>query len=412
VRGLIKRLKRRFVNWLLDVEELMVPSQLRVGNTISITGDYIDMERLGSDPSTKEGRLYYRSDLKRLRLMDGVQIVELMGVESSTQRLLTDFVGFKQLTADPTLMDGRVFYRSDRKKLRVTDGSSVMELLDTDASTLALINDFLGLKPITSDPSLYGGRLYYRSDLGRFRAMTASKTIELLGIETDTSLLTHDLFRFRALTSEPTVADGMIYYRSDQKILKITDGTRKIGLVPPKVLRVGRWFGSFDAATAFTTITISANTLYATPFFVPEETTFDRIAINVTSAAGSGAKARLGIYEDGKTPTTQGYPAGLVSGTDVAEIAVDTTGVRANTISVTLPPGLYWLALCSDSTPTLRGVGVASLDSEILGLGDDLGTAPGVAWSVSYTFGALPLTFPSGASVYTTTIPLIALRRA
>jgi hypothetical protein len=361
VRGLIKRLKRRFVSWLLDVEELKVPSQLKVGNTISITGDYIDMERLTSDPSAKEGRLYYRSDLKRLRYMDGTTIIELLGADSSTQSLIVDFIGLKSLSADP---------------------------------------------------SYAGGRVFYRSDLERIRAMAASKTIDLLGIETDTGLLTHDTFRFRALTSEPTLADGLVYYRSDQKILKITDGTRKIGLVPVKALRAGRWYGTFDAATAFTTVTISANTLYASPFFVPEELRFDQIAINVTTAGAGGTVARVGIYKDGSTPSTQGYPANLIPGTDVGELAVDTTGVKANAIDVTLPPGLYWLALVSSGAPALRGVGVASLDSEILGLGDDLGTAPGVGYSVSYTYGALPSTFPSGASIYTSTVPLVALRRA
>jgi hypothetical protein len=135
---------------------------------------------------------------------------------------------------------------------------------------------------------------------------------------------------------------------------------------------------------------------------------FDGIAINVTTAGASGTKARMGVYTDNGS----GYPSSLVSGTDVAEVAVDSTGVKLNTINITLQPGLYWLALVSSGAPAVRAVPVASADSEMLGLGSDLGTAPGLAYTVSYTYGALPSTFPTGASVYTSTIPLIALRRA
>jgi hypothetical protein len=135
---------------------------------------------------------------------------------------------------------------------------------------------------------------------------------------------------------------------------------------------------------------------------------FDRIAINVTTAGASGTRARMGIYRDNGS----GYPSSLIPGTDVAEVAVDSTGVKENVIDVTLQPGLYWLALISNGAPAVRAVPVASADSKILGLGSDLGTAPGLAYSISYTYGALPSTFPSGASVLTSTIPLIALRRA
>ena len=294
MRALLRSLKKRIAQWLLDVDELRLPRNVRIGDTVIITSAFIDLERLSSDPALAEGRLFYRSDLKQLRVSDG-----------------TSVYGFGQ----------------------------------------------------TIDMAL--------------------------------------------LTSDPSRVDGRVWYRTDLKQLRVTDGSRVFAVVPVKVLRSGRYYGSFDAATAFTTLTLTANTLYATPFFVPEDTRFDRIAINVTSAV-SGSKARVGVYRD----DGNAYPSTLVPGTDVGELDTGTTGVKENAIDVTLPPGLYWLALVSSAGIAVRAVPVASLDSEILGLGPDLGTAPGVGYSVSYTYGALPSTFPTGASIVTSTLPLIAVRKA
>jgi hypothetical protein len=229
----------------------------------------------------------------------------------------------------------------------------------------------------------------------------------------DSIIITDSYIDLALLSVDPSMSSGRLWWRDDLKNLYISDGERSISIFPPlKACIPGRFYGAFDTATALTTLAISANVLYAAPFFVPVRMKFDQIAINVTGAGASGTRARMGVYTDGNTPSTQGYPSSLVPGTDVAEVAVDSTGVKANSISVTLPPGLYWLALVSSGAPTVRAVGVASLDSEILGLGSDLGTAPGVGYSVSYTYGSLPSTFPTGASVYTSTIPLVALRRA
>ena len=77
---MILGLKRRLVNWLLkgvELDELIV-DELKLGKgTISILSDYIDLAGLTSDPALVAGRLWYRSDLGRLRYTDGSEIVTL-----------------------------------------------------------------------------------------------------------------------------------------------------------------------------------------------------------------------------------------------------------------------------------------------------------------------------------------------
>jgi len=223
----------------------------------------------------------------------------------------------------------------------------------------------------------------------------------------NTIIITGSFIDFEKLVLDPTLAEGRVWYRSDLGELRVSDGSKVLTLSPSKILRSGRYYGSFDTAATFTTLTISANTLYATPFFVPHGARFDSIAINVTTAS-SGRMARVGIYTD----SGDAYPYALVPGTDVGELDVGTTGVKQNVIDVTLHPGLYWLALVSNGSPTLRAIPVGSLDSEVLGLGSDLGTVPGVGYTISYTYAPLPSTFPTGASIHTSTIPLVAVRKA
>lgn len=62
-------IKRRILKWLLKgvlIEGIRV-KRLRVGSTITITSDYIDMQPLTSDPPLAQGRVWFRGDLGSLR---------------------------------------------------------------------------------------------------------------------------------------------------------------------------------------------------------------------------------------------------------------------------------------------------------------------------------------------------------
>lgn len=141
--------------------------------------------------------------------------------------------------------------------------------------------------------------------------------------------------------------------------------------------------------------TPSANVLRAFPFVAPSrKSTLDRIAVNVTTLAAGNL--RLGIYE--ATSRTNLYPAGLVSGSDAGAISTGTTGVKENTISISMKPGeLYWFAHLGDAAPTFRGQWISGA-MQIFGIPTGLGTSPTVGLSVAYTYGALPSTFPASAS--------------
>jgi len=173
--------------------------------------------------------------------------------------------------------------------------------------------------------------------------------------------------------------------------------------------QIGRYYSSQIAYYSTTTIVISADTLFAIPFWVafPRET-FDRIAINVSTGTGTvGDVARLGIYRD----NGDCYPSDLIL--DAGEVAVDTVGVKEITISQILEAGLYWLALLANSAPTLRAVYAHyNIGSILLGLPSTLDSIA-THYSVSQTYGALPSPFPTGATYQTSAnAPLIALRKA
>jgi len=66
----LKKLKQKLVNWLLkdvEIQELVVNKLLIGKNTFTVTGSYIDFSGLTSDPSLVAGRMWFRSDLGKLR---------------------------------------------------------------------------------------------------------------------------------------------------------------------------------------------------------------------------------------------------------------------------------------------------------------------------------------------------------
>lgn len=97
---------------------------------------------------------------------------------------------------------------------------------------------------------------------------------------------------------------------------------------------------------------LTADTASAAPFVVPRATAFDQLSLEITTAV-AGSTVRLGIYADDGA----GRPGALVldAGT------VNASGIGAKTISasITLQPGLYWLAAAArGGSPTIRtGVG-------------------------------------------------------
>jgi hypothetical protein len=164
--------------------------------------------------------------------------------------------------------------------------------------------------------------------------------------------------------------------------------------------RAGQYHAGINAAD-MATAAVAANALDMLPFYVPVAQTFDRIAINVTTAAAGNA--RLGVFADDGTV----YPSSLI--VDAGEVDTGATGIRWLSISLSLIPGLYWLARIHNATPTLRSL----FHYAMIPLGStDLGTAMITGYRVTQAYGTLPAVFPTGAAFITSGRPAVFLRRA
>jgi hypothetical protein len=173
-----------------------------------------------------------------------------------------------------------------------------------------------------------------------------------------------------------------------------------------KTATFDRWYTGVANNVSLTTTAISASTIRLHPFIVERATTFDAIAANVTNLVLS-TNIRLAIYtDDGNC-----YPNALVSGSDSGNLSSATAGVKSFQFasSITLQPGLYWLAINSDGGPTVRAIPQNGA-LPILGYDNTLSTIAGSGYTVSSTFGAFPSTLPAGGTIVQPVIPAVFLR--
>jgi hypothetical protein len=104
----------------------------------------------------------------------------------------------------------------------------------------------------------------------------------------------------------------------------------------------------------FTTLTLTSNTIYWIPFYVPKTILINTIAMKVSTA--STGNHILGIYNN----DNNGYPDNLLSS---SALSVASTGAKSATISVQLTPGMYWFAWASTSSPTVVAISSSSCQS-------------------------------------------------
>ena len=168
----------------------------------------------------------------------------------------------------------------------------------------------------------------------------------------------------------------------------------------------GYYHTSGISTTSLSNLDPALSTLYATPFYCPNDQKFDRIAVN---NSGTGNMARIGVYaDDGNIK-----PGAVVL--DAGEVDLNTTGIHYIEIDLTLFGGqLYWLAFYNDATDygTIRAVAVASHLSRILGYDLSLGIASGIGYYRTIgSYGALPNPFGTPTGIMSTTMPAVFLRR-
>jgi hypothetical protein len=136
-----------------------------------------------------------------------------------------------------------------------------------------------------------------------------------------------------------------------------------------------------QTGTAATTLTLTANRIYWIPFIVWSPVSITGIAINVIAPAIG--TIYVGIYSS----TTTYAPGTLITSVGFNS---STTGIKSATVSLTLQPGVYWVALVSTANPTLRAIALAATYSLAL---PSLGANNTVSW---YTSGSvLPTAAPT-----------------
>lgn len=176
-----------------------------------------------------------------------------------------------------------------------------------------------------------------------------------------------------------------------------------VGVSPLPGFISGRWYGAELLSATSTTAVVSVNMFKLHPFCVPVATTFNRIGIRV--ATGATGKIRLGVYSDnGGTPTGGGLL--LDSGEIDTAVAEDKEVV----INLTLAAGWYWLAIFSNTTATLRGLGAVSSPA-LLGFTGVNVTSLHNRASITATYGPLPNPCPA-VTLESGTVYLIMLRKA
>jgi len=166
------------------------------------------------------------------------------------------------------------------------------------------------------------------------------------------------------------------------------------------------WYTSPKVGTALAGSALTANRLYAMPFVCPKGITIDRIGVYVSTLLAGAA--RLGIYADAGGANTC-YPGALLL--DAGTIDTGSTGVKSISISQALAANtLYWLVLVANAAPSIYCIPVAGVIN-MLGHSSALGTAQNAGLYVSFTYAALPATFPSSPTMITVApIPAIFVR--
>jgi hypothetical protein len=163
----------------------------------------------------------------------------------------------------------------------------------------------------------------------------------------------------------------------------------------------GQFYGPVGATLA-ALLTVTA-TLYAYPVYIPNPITIKTLSLSVSTGQTGGA-AHIGIYADnGGQPGALVFDSGAVSGLTSTAVVTNTP-----TVSPTLTPGWYWIATIFTASSTFPSVEAISATYTALAsmLGFDTaahalatsGQAP-TGISVAGTYGALPATFPSGATL-------------
>ena len=150
--------------------------------------------------------------------------------------------------------------------------------------------------------------------------------------------------------------------------------------------------------------TVSANLLFASPFFCIKPITWTKMGFRLLTGVASG-NARIGVYKD----SGNGQPGALLADAGVLACEVANQGIRELTaLTIAMRAGWHWLAIVSNSSTIATNWATPFRDTQGSTLDND-SAAFDVIYG-SHTYGALPAAFPT--VVYTTAaaMPFMWLR--
>jgi len=155
-------------------------------------------------------------------------------------------------------------------------------------------------------------------------------------------------------------------------------------------LHIGDFCAPYAVSSYTSACPMTTDRLWAQAFMVPETTTFDTIAAYIHAASSLAPNlARLGIYAD------NGNSSPGVRILDAGTISTLYPGLIFITISLQLPPGLYWLAIVQGGNASISfGAHSIPLRSAPISY-----RQPTSSLYASQPWGTLPDPFPSPATI-------------
>lgn len=186
----------------------------------------------------------------------------------------------------------------------------------------------------------------------------------------------------------------------------LSRSSNTISLNPPYIgYQTGVYYASIlQNNNSSTNTAISADILYAIPFYVWSSHTFDRVGIRVTTSIDA-KHIRFGVYND-----SNGVPGSLNQDLGIATTSGTSAQDAEVTISKALTPGWYWLAFVSDAALTLSFC-ATSANRNDFGYASLTVTVPTQRIQATFTYAALSGADPFPAySLQTGGAPAIRLR--
>lgn len=219
-----------------------------------------------------------------------------------------------------------------------------------------------------------------------------------------------DLLAEAQVIYDETTPGANTHERIGQMFINIINTLAERTFQAPYNKAAGNFFTPFSTNAALTSAAVVNNFIRAMPFLVKEEITVDRAIFRcVTTQTGD---IGWGIY----TADADGYPDALIPDSEVVFTpnASNTTFNEDFANPVTLQPGLYYAAYLSSSVATMLQYLSQAQDNILSLVAGHAGSNIYIATSYqsALSFGALPSTFPGGATQGTSNGLYFALRLA